>query len=113
MSQASSPRAARVGVASAVERVGERWGLDRDASRSRAERPTRADAIRRVPRARLAGNEDLTREQVLAALSMPPATLIGALEASAVPDEARRSVEPRAREIAQEIIDEHREGEPS
>ncbi|WP_437752717.1 hypothetical protein [Sorangium sp. So ce1389] len=109
----AAPRGARVGVASTVERVDEHWGLDRDASRSRAVRPTRADAVRRVPRARLVGDEDLTREQVLAALSMPPATLVGALEASAVPDEAWRSVEPRARELVQEIIEEPREGEPS
>ena len=109
----AAPRGARVGVASTVERVDEHDDLDRDASRSRAERPTRADAIRRVPRARLVGDKDLTREQVLAALAMPPATLVGALEASAVPDEAWRAVEPRARELVQEIIEEPREGEPS
>ncbi|WP_437779176.1 hypothetical protein [Sorangium sp. So ce1097] len=109
----AAPRGARVGVASAVERVDEHWGLDRDASRSRADRPTRPDAVRRGPRSRLVGDEDLTREQVLAALSMPPATLLGALEASAVPDEAWRSVEPRARELVQEIIEVPREGEPS
>ncbi|WP_438033966.1 hypothetical protein [Sorangium sp. So ce204] len=40
-------------------------------------------------------------------------SLVGALEASAVPDEAWRAVEPRARELVQELIEEPREGETS
>jgi hypothetical protein len=41
---------------------------------------------------------ELVREQVLAALSTPPSALLDALEASAVPDEEWRAVEPSALE---------------
>ncbi|WP_437675169.1 hypothetical protein [Sorangium sp. So ce131] len=45
----------------------------------------------------------------------PPDLLLEALEASALPDAAWRAVEPRARELIHEVIDEAetREGEPS
>ncbi|WP_104986034.1 hypothetical protein [Sorangium cellulosum] len=111
----AAPRGARVGVASHVERVGEHETLDLHASRSRSERPTRDDAVRRVPRALLPGDVEITREQVLQALLTPPDLLLEALEASALTDDAWRAVEPRARELIHEIIDEAetREGEPS
>lgn len=48
------------------------------------------------PRPRLPGDAELTREQVLAALSTPPAVLIEALEAAAVPDEEWRAAEALA-----------------
>ncbi|WP_437535707.1 hypothetical protein WME79_14995 [Sorangium sp. So ce726] len=41
----------------------------------------------------------LSRETVLKVLAMPPATLLEALEAAAVPDEAWRAAEPKAREL--------------
>jgi hypothetical protein len=44
----------------------------------------------------IAGDDELTREQVLAALSTPPDALLEALEASAVPDAEWRAVEPVA-----------------
>ncbi|WP_437632457.1 hypothetical protein [Sorangium sp. So ce854] len=78
----AAPRGARVGVASHVERVDEHETLDLHASRSRSERPTRDDAVRRVPRALSPGDVEITREQVLRALSAPPDLLLDALEAS-------------------------------
>jgi hypothetical protein len=39
---------------------------------------------------------DLTREQVLKVIETPPATLLEALEAAAVPDDEWRSAEPLA-----------------
>jgi hypothetical protein len=42
---------------------------------------------------------DLSREQVLKALETPPATLLEALEAAAVPDDAWRAAEPKTREL--------------
>ncbi|WP_437876186.1 hypothetical protein [Sorangium sp. So ce513] len=41
----------------------------------------------------------LSRETVLKALATPPATLLEALEAAAVPDDAWRAAEPQAQEI--------------
>nr|WP_044986934.1 hypothetical protein [Sorangium cellulosum] len=41
----------------------------------------------------------LSRETVLKALATPPATLLDALEAAAVPDDAWRAAEPKAREL--------------
>jgi hypothetical protein len=98
----AAPKGARVGVATNVERIEQHVLLDIEASRSRSERPTRPDAIRRVPRAVLPGDVELTREQVLRTLSIPPVTLLEALEASAVPDDEWRSAEARAREIINE-----------
>lgn len=98
----AAPKGARVGVATNVERIEEHVLLDIEASRSRTERPTRPDAIRRVPRAVLPGDIELTREQVLRTLSIPPVTLLEALEASAVPDDEWRSAEARARQIINE-----------
>lgn len=60
-------------------------------------------------RVALPGDDELTREQVLAALSMPPATLLEALEASAVPDDEWRAVEP----LALETIQAAKEGVPT
>ncbi|MGK3998006.1 hypothetical protein [Sorangium sp. So ce1024] len=105
----AAPRGACVGVASDVERVDQHLSLDRAASRSRDERPTHVGAVRRGPRARLPDDAELTREQVLAALATPPATLIEALDASAVSDDEWRAVEPRVLEL----IDAVKQGAPT
>jgi hypothetical protein len=60
-------------------------------------------------RVALPGDAELTREQVLAVLSIPPATLLEALEASAVPDDEWRAVEP----LALETIQAAKEGVPT
>jgi hypothetical protein len=66
-----------------------------DAQRMRGEGPPRGTRVA------LPGDDELTREQVLAALSTPPATLLEALEASAVPDDEWSTAEPLALEIIQ------------
>jgi hypothetical protein len=99
----AAPKGARVGVATTIERIAEHHTLDDEASRSRAERSTHAGAIRCVPRARLPGDIELTREQVLAALATPPTILFEALEAAAVPDDEWRAAEPLALELLEAI----------
>jgi hypothetical protein len=63
----------------------------------------RVDAAPRGARVPMKGGSELTgslsRETVLKALATPPATLLEALEAAAVPDKAWRAAEPQAREI--------------
>jgi hypothetical protein len=61
----------------------------------------RVDAAPRGARVEVkgAGQSSLSRETVLKALATPGETLLSALEAAAVPDDAWRAVEPRAREI--------------
>ncbi|HTN83947.1 MAG TPA: hypothetical protein VL242_09685 [Sorangium sp.] len=63
----------------------------------------RVDAAPRGARVPMKGGSELTsslsRETVLKMLAMPPATLLEALEAAAVPDDAWRAAEPQAREI--------------
>ncbi|WP_437322362.1 hypothetical protein [Sorangium sp. So ce394] len=63
----------------------------------------RVDAASRGARVPMKGESELTRslsrETVLKALAMPPAALLEALEAAAVPDDAWRAAEPQAREI--------------
>jgi hypothetical protein len=105
----AAPRGARIGIAENIGLRREHVLLDSAGAKSRDERPTRVDAVRRGARAILPGDVELTREQVLAALSTPPATLLEALEASAVPDDEWRAVEPRA--LA--LIKARKEGAPS
>src|SRR5262249_45661100 len=100
---------ARVGVAVSGKLQGEHTLLDWAAAKSRDERPTRPDAARRGPRPILPGDVELTREQVLAALSTPPATLLEALQASAVPDDEWRAVE----QLALETLQATKEGAPT
>jgi hypothetical protein len=69
----------------------------------------RVDAAPHGTRISLAGDVELIREQVLAALATPPATLLEALEASAVPDDEWRAVEP----LALETIRAAKEGAPT
>jgi hypothetical protein len=66
-------------------------------------------AARHGPRPRLPGDEELTREQVLAAIATPPSMLLEALEACAVPDAEWRAAEP----VAQEILRATRAGAPT
>jgi hypothetical protein len=57
----------------------------------------------------LMGRAEITREQVLAVLDTPPATLLDALEAAAVPDEDWRAVEL----MALECIEAKKQGAPT
>ncbi|WP_437315916.1 hypothetical protein [Sorangium sp. So ce385] len=61
------------------------------------------EAAPRGARVPMKGGSELTRslsrETVLKALATPPATLLEALEAAAVPDDAWRAAEPQAHEI--------------
>ncbi|WP_433931297.1 hypothetical protein AB3662_44065 [Sorangium cellulosum] len=95
------------------EMVSRNAGLSLAALRARVEA---APAGARVP---LKGGSErahaLSRETVLKALATPPAALLEALEAAAVPDEAWRAAEPRAREILEltSQIEETGEGPPT
>lgn len=105
----AAPPGARVGVTASAVRLEEHLRGDRAAERSHDKRPKRKDAVRNGPRSRLPGDADLTREQVLAALSTPPATLLEALEAAAVPDDEWRAAEP----LALELIEATKKGAPT
>ncbi|WP_437599433.1 hypothetical protein WMF28_42075 [Sorangium sp. So ce590] len=63
----------------------------------------RVDAAPRGARVPMKSTSELTgslsRETVLKALATPPATLLEALDAAAVPDDAWRVAEPKAREL--------------
>jgi hypothetical protein len=95
----AEPKEAHVGVAHHAERAYEHYCLDGDSRYMPANPPQSANAIRNGPRALLPGDIPLTREQVLAALATPKETLLEALEAAAVPDEAWRAVELQALEM--------------
>jgi hypothetical protein len=105
----AAPKGSSVGVATKLDRVEEHVLLDRKAAHHPASRGTHVGAIRRVPRDRLPGDVDLTREQVLKVLETPPATLLEALEAAAVPDDEWRSAEP----LALEALAAKKEGAPT
>ncbi|WP_437569024.1 hypothetical protein [Sorangium sp. So ce542] len=68
----------------------------------------RVDAAPRGARVPMKGGSELTsslsRETVLKTLATPPATLLEALEAAAVPDDAWRAAEPQAREIVELLL---------
>ncbi|WP_437926867.1 hypothetical protein WMF37_48865 [Sorangium sp. So ce291] len=65
----------------------------------------RVEAAPRGARVPMTGTSELTvslsRETVLKALATPPAVLLDALEAAAVPDDAWRAAEPQARELVE------------
>jgi hypothetical protein len=105
----AAPKGAMVGVATKLDRVEEHELLDRNAAHHPASRATHVGAIRLVPRDRLPGDEDLTREQVLRVLETPPTTLLEALEAAAVPDDEWRAVEP----LALEALEAKKQGAPT
>jgi hypothetical protein len=105
----AAPQGAQVVVAPDVTHVYEHRRLDYAGPKPQDERPTHPGVVRVGPRARLPGDIELTREQVLAALSTPPATLLEALETSAVPDDEWRAVEP----LALETLQATKEGSPT
>jgi hypothetical protein len=105
----AAPQGARVGVAPAAKRRNEHNMLDVEAKKMRDTRPPRRDLARKGPRVILPGDDVLTREQVLAVLQTPPAMLIEALEAAAVPDDEWRSIEP----LALEMIEAKKQGAPT
>jgi hypothetical protein len=69
----------------------------------------RIEAAARGARVAVAGGGELSRETVLRALDTSPAALLDALEASALPDDEWRAVEPRALET----IEAMKEGAPT
>ncbi|NUQ79786.1 MAG: hypothetical protein HUU21_40300, partial [Polyangiaceae bacterium] len=95
----AAPKGVRVGIATTVERVEEYDRRDYGATKSWATRPTRPDLARQGPRPIGPGDKELTREQVLAVLQTPPAALLDALEAAAVPDDEWREAEAVALEM--------------
>ena len=105
----AAPHGTRVGVAPAAKRRNEHNMLDIEAERVRDTRPPRLDLARKGPRVILPGDDLLTREQVLAVLQTPPAMLLDALEAAAVPDDEWRSIEP----LALEMIEAKKQGAPT
>jgi len=105
----AAPKGARVGVAPMARRRNEHNVLDREARKVRDTRPPRPDLARKGPRVILPGDDVLTREQVLAVLKTPPATLLEALEAAAVPDDEWLRVEP----LAIEMIEAKNQGAPT
>ncbi|WP_437993575.1 hypothetical protein [Sorangium sp. So ce145] len=72
-------------------------GTSLEALRARVEAAPRGARVPMKGTSELTGS--LSRETVLKVLAMPPATLLEALEAAAVPDEAWRAAEPKAREL--------------
>ncbi|WP_437647161.1 hypothetical protein [Sorangium sp. So ce362] len=72
-------------------------GTPLEALRARVEAAPRGARVPMKSTSELTGS--LSRETVLKALATPPATLLEALEAAAVPDEAWRAAEPKAREL--------------
>ncbi|WP_437713145.1 hypothetical protein WMF45_45765 [Sorangium sp. So ce448] len=72
-------------------------GTSLEALRARVEAAPRGVRVPMKGTSELTGS--LSRETVLKALATPPATLFEALEAAAVPDDAWRAAEPRAREL--------------
>ncbi|MGK3969830.1 hypothetical protein WMF38_32385 [Sorangium sp. So ce118] len=81
----------------------ERESVSRIAGTSLEALHARVDAAPRGTRVPMKGGSELTRslsrETVLKALATPPAVLLEALEAAAVPDDAWRAAEPKAHEI--------------
>jgi hypothetical protein len=92
----AAPRGARVGIGTTDEHISRHFRVDAEAEKDRDNRPASPDMKRKGPRAIIPGDDLWTREQVLAALATPPATLLEALEAAAFPDDEWRAVEPLA-----------------
>ncbi|AUX47369.1 hypothetical protein SOCE26_088880 [Sorangium cellulosum] len=86
-------------------------GMSLSALRARVGAAPRGARVPMKGGGELAGS--LSRETVLKALATPPATLLEALEAAAVPDDAWRAAEPKAQEIMELLrqLDEAAEGE--
>jgi hypothetical protein len=105
----AAPQDARVGIATSIEHIEEHFARDNAAARSWPTRAPRPDLERKGPRAIAQSDEVLTREQVLKALQTPPAALLDALEAAAVPDDEWRATEP----LALEAIEAKKQGAPT
>jgi hypothetical protein len=105
----AAPQGSRVGVAPIAKRRNEHLMIDFEAEKVRDTRPPRRDLARKGPRVILPGDDVLTREQVLAVLQTPPAMLLDALEAAAVPDDEWRRIEP----LALEMIETKKQGAPT
>ncbi|MEO5726565.1 MAG: hypothetical protein ABI134_01450 [Byssovorax sp.] len=73
--------------------------MERTAGMSLDALHARVDAAPHGARVAVAGGGELSRETVLKALSTPPAALLDALEACALPDDEWSAVEPRALEV--------------
>lgn len=106
---AAAPPGASVAVAGNPKRALEHLLLERAAATSRETRHATLDAARRGARVAIAGDAELSRETVLRALAAPPGALLEALEASAVPDDSWRAVEP----LALETIEATKAGAPT
>lgn len=92
----AAPVGARIPIATHAHRLGEQYAwIDRDDEpKQRHIEPVRQ------PRKARPGDDEMTREQILAAISTPPETLLQALEAAAAaPDDEWQSVEPLTREV--------------
>jgi hypothetical protein len=92
----TGPVGATIPIATEAHRLAEQnWRSDEH------EEPKQRHALPERPkRVALPGDAEVSREQILAALSTPPATLLEALEAAAAaPDEEWQVVEPLAREM--------------
>ncbi|XXY54939.1 hypothetical protein WME91_27790 [Sorangium sp. So ce269] len=74
-------------------------GTSLEALRARVEAAPRGARVPMKRESELTGS--LSRETVLKALATPPAALLEALEAAAVPDGAWRAAEPKARELVE------------
>jgi hypothetical protein len=105
----AAPKGARVGIATSLERLEKYLQRDNEATKSWPTRPPRPDLERKGPRAIGPGDKELTREQILQALEVKPATLLEALEAAAVPDDEWLRIEP----LALEMIEAKSQGAPT
>lgn len=81
--------------------------IDMEATSTKLGWPLHPGAVRRGARKRLPTDAELSREEVLAALQVPPALLLEALEASAVPNQDWRDAEA----IAHRMSDAKEKGE--
>jgi hypothetical protein len=95
----AAPRGAHVAVAGDVDRVCEHYRLERAAAKDA--KHAHVEAAPRGARFAIPGDAELSREHVLQAFATPPGALLDALEASAVPDDEWRAVEPHALETIQ------------
>ncbi|WP_170229163.1 hypothetical protein [Polyangium fumosum] len=103
----AAPKGTRIGVATNAKHRTEHIIIDREATSTKLGWPLHPGALRRGPRKRLPTDVELSREDVLAALQTPPAVLLEALEASAVPDQDWLDAEA----IARAMIDAEKKGE--
>ncbi|MDC3956794.1 hypothetical protein KEG38_23235 [Polyangium jinanense] len=97
----ATPKGTRIGIATNAKHRGEHIVLDMEATNTKLGWPLHPGAVRRGARKRLPTDVELSREEVLAALQLPPVVLLEALEASAVPDQDWRDAEAIARAMTE------------